>query len=495
MFARMLAKIALGVAVARFGLNAFEPTVRNFILNNPNECGYWVGGFSGTQRVESGYWGHRIHTYTKQAGADTFIVVEIQLFAEFVAPSNYVVVGRTFGDISIPYFPTQEINWKAMKRQIKENLREVEMSRRTGKPIAVRMETLSDPDASQFLLRHKGEMIGLPGQPLTVTIRKPRSKNDPKRGPLNSSEMPSFKVTFTLARPGEEVAPNRNLPSAERMTGTSNLRIQRSDDPTPSKAPPEYSVLAEQMVVNIEQSVNPTGFIHQITVSPIKAVDFSMAEQIARRIILPSLSWYSAHSDVPIFVYQVDTINIETYDFMIHRAAKPANAVVLPEGLRVLDTNRELSTYTSVYREALNSNSHIYQFLCFYKIVNCIMNRRKRAASRTKMSVAVERLPEDPEGIISLLQTLFPYHIRGWDILESEFVFKRELWGKEITEIIDLKLRPLRNEVAQGFLDDDPVVPWSLDNHLKYEEVTDHVPLLKGIARWMMRNEFPRHFR
>lgn len=52
MFARMLAKIALGVAVARFGLNAFEPTVRNFILNNPNECGYWVGGFSGTQRVE-----------------------------------------------------------------------------------------------------------------------------------------------------------------------------------------------------------------------------------------------------------------------------------------------------------------------------------------------------------------------------------------------------------------------------------------------------------
>ena len=117
LFARMLAKIALGVAVARFGLNAFEPTVRNFIVNNTNECGYWVGGFAGTQRLESGYWAHRIHVYTRQVREDTFIIVEIQLFAEFAMPSNYVVVGRSHGDISIPYFPTQEITWRPNEKQ------------------------------------------------------------------------------------------------------------------------------------------------------------------------------------------------------------------------------------------------------------------------------------------------------------------------------------------------------------------------------------------
>lgn len=94
-FAQMLAKIALGVAVAKFGLTGFEPFVRNFILKNPNEYGHWVGGFAGTEKaaVASASF-HRLHLQTKQFSAGTFIVVEIQLFAEYGGPTNYVVVGR-----------------------------------------------------------------------------------------------------------------------------------------------------------------------------------------------------------------------------------------------------------------------------------------------------------------------------------------------------------------------------------------------------------------
>lgn len=94
-FAQMLAKIALGLAVARFGVTGFEPTVRNFILNNPNEYGHWVGGFAGTPKaaVPSSKF-HRMHLQTKQVGARTLIIVEIQLFAEFGGPTNYVIVGR-----------------------------------------------------------------------------------------------------------------------------------------------------------------------------------------------------------------------------------------------------------------------------------------------------------------------------------------------------------------------------------------------------------------
>lgn len=94
-FGQMLAKIALGVAVAQFGVTGFEPTVRNFILNNPNECGCWVGGFAGTQRAEPASQAlHSTYLRTERVGSNLFIIVEIRLFAEFGGPTNYVIVGR-----------------------------------------------------------------------------------------------------------------------------------------------------------------------------------------------------------------------------------------------------------------------------------------------------------------------------------------------------------------------------------------------------------------
>jgi hypothetical protein len=82
-FAQMLAKIALGLAVANFGLTGFEPFVRNLILKNPDERGHWVGGFAGTEMaaVPSPAL-HRLHLQTKQVSAGSFIIVEIQLFAQ-----------------------------------------------------------------------------------------------------------------------------------------------------------------------------------------------------------------------------------------------------------------------------------------------------------------------------------------------------------------------------------------------------------------------------
>ena len=94
-FGRMLAKIAHGITVAHYGLNGFIPTARNFILSNPEECGYWVGGFAGTGKAyppsESL---HRILLRRSNLKPEDLIVVEIQLFASYGGPNNYVVVGR-----------------------------------------------------------------------------------------------------------------------------------------------------------------------------------------------------------------------------------------------------------------------------------------------------------------------------------------------------------------------------------------------------------------
>jgi hypothetical protein len=95
-FARMLAKIALGLTVAKFGISGFEPLARNLIVNNPDEYGHWVGGFAGLQVEETpSKQFHEIRLLgAQQAGAGIFIIVEIRLFAKFGGPTNYVVVGR-----------------------------------------------------------------------------------------------------------------------------------------------------------------------------------------------------------------------------------------------------------------------------------------------------------------------------------------------------------------------------------------------------------------
>jgi len=94
-FGQMLAKIALGLAVARYGVGEFVPFVRDFILSSPEQCGYWVGGYAGkeidlekTKNLNE----TSVGTYKSEAGE--IILVKIRFFAEFGGPMNYVVVGK-----------------------------------------------------------------------------------------------------------------------------------------------------------------------------------------------------------------------------------------------------------------------------------------------------------------------------------------------------------------------------------------------------------------
>lgn len=96
-FARMLAKIALGVAVARFGLDNFEEIyVRNCILDKRDDVGMWVG---------SDYWaapyGQLEHEaksrHASSIGRDDKdnVLVRIRLFSfSPFSPAYLIVVGR-----------------------------------------------------------------------------------------------------------------------------------------------------------------------------------------------------------------------------------------------------------------------------------------------------------------------------------------------------------------------------------------------------------------
>lgn len=90
-FAQMLAKIALGIAVARLGVEGFVPFVRELILTSPSEYGRWVGGFAGQEQAER--LTPEFHAVNLRVRRQ-YIIVEIRLFAAFGGPTNYVVVGR-----------------------------------------------------------------------------------------------------------------------------------------------------------------------------------------------------------------------------------------------------------------------------------------------------------------------------------------------------------------------------------------------------------------
>jgi hypothetical protein len=99
-FAQMLAKIGLGAAVKAFGVDAFEPLVRNFILRDPDEYGDWVGGIASPPSTAAADKTilHRVDVRSEvrstHAGGDVFVAVLVQLFANYGGPVNYVVVGR-----------------------------------------------------------------------------------------------------------------------------------------------------------------------------------------------------------------------------------------------------------------------------------------------------------------------------------------------------------------------------------------------------------------
>jgi hypothetical protein len=101
LFLRLLAKIALGFAVANYGLGGFEPTVREVILRRDTNAYHWVGGITKEMDEFPPPSGkplpHRIVAYERLIAGTRYIVVQLQLFAFLAAPGYAVVVGRVKG--------------------------------------------------------------------------------------------------------------------------------------------------------------------------------------------------------------------------------------------------------------------------------------------------------------------------------------------------------------------------------------------------------------
>lgn len=157
----------------------------------------------------------------------------------------------------------------------------------------------------------------------------------------------------------------------------------------------------------------------------------------------------------------------------------------------------EFGHYASMYREALNSNSPVYRFLCLFKIIEGIRVRRTRlgreaSGDRAKCVRPMERIPNDDEIARAWLSALYPIH-REWDGLTLSQMFQPESRGKNLMHLVQTELTNLRDQIAHSIMRSGEL-SLSADDLVQIQRVNKWLPLTRSIARRMLKNDFPTQF-
>ncbi len=302
-----------------------------------------------------------------------------------------------------------------------------------------------------------------------------------------------------LSRPGFSLFPEYSYSFSGGLDGDSHLAIAK-----PAFVPPGNEN-ACGIVIHCTTDdgrfvfrgvPNKKGFLGKLISEPFNANNRRDAEERAFRALSPSLSNWSIHLDIPLEICQRETSEIATGNIQTSIVTPhfPAPFAVLPTA-QLLPEFRSLA---SLYREALNANSAVYQFLCFYKIVEALRARRKRLERSgrgvgTSYVLPTEVLPATEKEIAAWLRSLF-YARPDWDLLAIESAVPSELRSKEIGYVIDRILKPLRDQVAHALTTGKGDLTLSVDELLHARQVTLRLPMLKCIVRRMLKNDFPSQF-
>lgn len=158
----------------------------------------------------------------------------------------------------------------------------------------------------------------------------------------------------------------------------------------------------------------------------------------------------------------------------------------------------EFRGYAGLYREALGTNSGVYRFLCFYKIIEAVRARRKRIERqarrlKTRLTIHEETLPGTNTEVVRWLNPLFPVRPE-WDAMALDTAVPPQVRGKAVTAVIDDVLTPLRIEIAHALLSRSGELTLSVDELLHVQKINNWSSVTKCIVRRMLKNEFPSEF-
>ena len=322
---------------------------------------------------------------------------------------------------------------------------------------------------------------------------------DPRNSAPMAGSPGQYKVVFTLSRPAFPLLPENKHEVAERLTGSSHLALC-----SPALVGPPDKVSFDQLKIQCEADgqqftfiglANQNGYLHKIVIEKFYAVSFEDAETRAYRYLAPSLSNWSIHLDVPFHIYQVDVSELSTghYRWSILNPYQEVAFRLLP----IATMSEEFRRCASLYRDALNSNTPIYQFLCFFKIIEGVQahrNRKNKEAVENGKPIKkhVEAIPSNKADYVPWLKAIF--HSRpDWDGMSLDLIFLPEALGKKCNAVIEKYLRPLRVQIAHAITNAGELT-LSSDEAFDVQKVNRWLPLERCIVRRMLKNEFPDEF-
>jgi len=241
---------------------------------------------------------------------------------------------------------------------------------------------------------------------------------------------------------------------------------------------------------------NERGFLGKLDSEPFDAKSFNDAELKAHRAIASSLSHWAVHLDIPLHVVQVESAELRTENTQTSIVTPHLEApfAVMPTA----NLLPEFRGYASLYREALSSNSSVYQFLCLFKMIEGMLKRRARLGpearkSGTTITRSREHIPAEIKDAIPWLNAIFPMR-RNWDPMALSSIFPTEVFGKSCKQIIDKYLYPMRIDIAHAITSQSGELTQSVDELLHTQNLNKWLPLTKCIVRRMLKNEFPTDF-
>ncbi len=354
---------------------------------------------------------------------------------------------------------------------------------------AVRKNSFPVATKQRRLFAFPGERQGIVAAPHYTGDKAYLNAHGPNGGPG------LYAVTFILARPNSRNSPEDEIKFAADLQGDSHLAIAKPAviiDIDPDQVLMSYKAPAGSLL--FRGYPNKDGYLGKLISDPFFAADRSAAERVATTAVQGLLSNLSSQLDIPLIIDIVEVAELSTQakGVSFFTPFPPASMAVKGEG--TFD-DPEFEHVVALYREAINSNTPIYRFLCFYKILELSRKRRERFGRKHKASFKQPRPGEqiplrETNAMEEWLNALF-YVNRDWDQGIFDQVFRPEALGKKINNLFDNQLRPIRDKIAHGILDSGEFL--LLDKQEDLELVGKWLPLMRCLARRVMKNDFKEY--
>lgn len=331
---------------------------------------------------------------------------------------------------------------------------------------------------------------------------------DQPRSDLNG-QLGQYELEFTLLQPGQAAERVKNSETTriwqvqnEKIVGDSHLAITVAKDARPSPNA-EAGAVVTVPIEAVDSSVhdaemllipNKEGRLSKVSVT-LKADNFSDAEHKAYFSASSVLSHLSFALDIPLriahtYIKETDTgtVRIGFVRQFGYKGLGNLQARQSPSdsGFEMDIKPPPYSALTSIYREALNTESPFYQFLCYCRIIQRLKERLRPKWQRVIAG-------RDP--------ALMPKYRKSEKWHEISENNKRvpaslNLEGKKFYTIYEDQLRPLRNGIGHVFLedmDDEFSEERSTDEYDFVNKVYTYLPVAHDIARRMIEVDFSPH--